>query len=621
MSTFRQLREQREARNLITPSTAKPQERDRQEIVPPQADTGNVASSSSSTLDEKIAQSPLLPLQVCSALNPDLQVKHIKGKGRGLFWCPSNGRKIGRGTTLLRVLPEVTVPSSESLHTMCHVCFTPSKDGKVLQRCSGCKMIRYCSITCQKADWQAHKQECKALQAFQRHSNASKGDRKLQREPGMTVRLMARLIWGRKRSGWEWWTGIENLQSNRAIVSSDESLAELPLKLAAYLGADDGTQSGKEKMSDLGFTNASELLDTISRTIINTFVVYTSDLTAVGVALSSSVAMINHSCSPNVAVVYPNGPGAKSPMHVVAIKDLEPGDELTTFYIDVSEPYHLRQKTLQERYSFKCSCSLCVRSERNSLGKKARVDAREAIWCSQAGCSGWVASPTSSAEQSPRTCTICKLECTWDAQEVREALEEGQSILGKVDTLMDQGNMRDALDVAQPVMKTLTRMQPPSAYPLSSLLRQLQTALIMCATSPTIPTDARQTTLFFEEAIRFHFLSIAGMQASHGAVFDEGHPSRAISLATLSTLLIREATEEEADRVVSYTTSPFLTRIPSIPALGLARDRAGISLMLQAIKELKIAYGSDEDGGEPGRKLIEQVREWKEAEVLGSSSR
>jgi len=161
-------------------------------------------------------------------------------------------------------------------------------------------------------------------------------------------------------------------------------------------------------------------------------------------------------------------------------------------------------------------------------------------------------------------------------------------------------------------MKILTRIQPPSAYPLLSLLRQLQTALILSATSTN---DQRKSFENFEEAIRFHFLSLAGMQASNGGVFNEGHPSRAIALATLSTLLIREASSEETEWVAN-AESPFLSRVPSIPPLGRARDQAGISLMLQAIKELKIAYGNDEEGGEPGRKLIDQVRDWKENEAM-----
>jgi hypothetical protein len=36
-----------------------------------------------------------------------------------------------------------------------------------LQECSGCRSVRYCGRTCQKADWPAHKPACKRLQPAQ----------------------------------------------------------------------------------------------------------------------------------------------------------------------------------------------------------------------------------------------------------------------------------------------------------------------------------------------------------------------------------------------------------------------------------------------------------------------
>ena len=490
-------------------------------------------------------------------------------------------------------------------------------------------MIRYCSLACQKAEWPAHKLECKALKAFQHR--AETGKQGTVREPGTTVRLMGRLVWERKRLGDGWWGCIERLQTNRETLGSDEHLTQLPLRLVDYLGVRDA-QAGEGQMKELGFSSAAELLDLVGRTTVNTFVAYSSDLTAVGAALSSVVAMINHSCVPNVAVVYPNGPGGKQPMHVVSIKDLEPGDELTTFYLDVSDPYPLRQKTLEQRYSFRCTCPLCTRVAKPRQGKKPRVDPREALWCGRPGCAGWVA-----ASGEGRICTSCKQASTVDVAVTEEVLREGREVLERLDKMMGQGmsaagdgdcaggaskltpvaragDHDGALEAAQATVARLTAVQPPSAYPLLSLLRQLQTALILSATSKT---DWREAAGLFEEAIRFHFLSIAGMQASQGAVFCEGHPARAIALATLSTLLVRQVTSEEAEWIKTNTgSSAFLTRLPPVPLVGAQRDQAGITLMVQAIAELKIAYGNSEEGGQPGRRLIEQVREWKESEAI-----
>jgi hypothetical protein len=530
-----------------------------------------------------------------------------------------------KGTTLLRLQPEVTIASSENLATLCHKCLSISKDGRALQRCSGCKVLRYCSTQCQKADWPSHKQECAALKSFQKSTSKEKAG--TSQEPGTTLRLLGRLIWERKRLGEEWWKGIEALQSNREAMKSDDNLMQLPLRLAYYLGATPD-EAGKAKMTDLGLPTAADVLDLVSRATINSIVAYSSDLSAVGVALSTTAAMINHSCIPNVAIVYPNGPGAARPMHVVAIRDLEPGDELTTFYVDVSDPYAQRQKILQQRYSFTCNCRLCRRSARSKL------HAVETLWCGRKGCSGWV-SASDSVEKS--FCTVCRQPRTIGPLEVASIIKDGEDVLEKVNSMVNQGQWtvirrpmpntddistgewRAALSAAQSTVKRLSELQPPSAYPLLSLLRQLQTACIMIATS----TDQEREALeYFEEAIKLHFVSMAGMQASNGKVYCEGHPSRAIALATLSTLLVREASPQEAEWAAALaSTSSFLHRVPTIPPIGPLRDQAGISLMMQAIKELRIAYGNDEDGGEPGRKLIEQVRQWKENEALTAMAR
>ncbi|KAI0057525.1 hypothetical protein BV25DRAFT_1920110 [Artomyces pyxidatus] len=42
----------------------------------------------------------------------------------------------------------------------CILCLPP---GTVLRRCSQCKYMRYCSKACQKADWKAHRDICKAF--------------------------------------------------------------------------------------------------------------------------------------------------------------------------------------------------------------------------------------------------------------------------------------------------------------------------------------------------------------------------------------------------------------------------------------------------------------------------
>jgi SET domain-containing protein len=62
----------------------------------------------------------------------------------------------------------------------------------------------------------------------------------------------------------------------------------------------------------------------------------------------------NHSCRPNAApLLQPDGS-----MQLVALRQLEAGEEVTISYIDEEEPLALRQAHLAD-YGFACTCSLC----------------------------------------------------------------------------------------------------------------------------------------------------------------------------------------------------------------------------------------------------------------------
>ncbi|GMF09709.1 unnamed protein product [Phytophthora lilii] len=80
-----------------------------------------------------------------------------------------------------------------------------------------------------------------------------------------------------------------------------------------------------------------------------------------GTALFPIICTMNHSCDPNCTVLYTkNGDG-----HVVAIRDIQKGEELCICYIDVDMDVKMREANLRE-YKFKCFCSRCVQ-ERQQL--------------------------------------------------------------------------------------------------------------------------------------------------------------------------------------------------------------------------------------------------------------
>lgn len=78
-----------------------------------------------------------------------------------------------------------------------------------------------------------------------------------------------------------------------------------------------------------------------------------------GTAMFSTTCKMNHSCDPNVVVVY-RGLKWHEPLvaQCIAKCDIELGEELCISYVDVNEPVEVRQRELAN-YGFNCSCVRC----------------------------------------------------------------------------------------------------------------------------------------------------------------------------------------------------------------------------------------------------------------------
>jgi SET domain len=79
-----------------------------------------------------------------------------------------------------------------------------------------------------------------------------------------------------------------------------------------------------------------------------------------GVAMFSTHACFNHSCRPNARAVGSSRDTRGVRMKVVAMRRIEPDEQLTISYIDESLPTSARQKHLQVSYGFVCRCEKCL---------------------------------------------------------------------------------------------------------------------------------------------------------------------------------------------------------------------------------------------------------------------
>lgn len=84
---------------------------------------------------------------------------------------------------------------------------------------------------------------------------------------------------------------------------------------------------------------------------------FMSNLTAMGTGMFPVANCMNHSCLPNVVSMSRS---TNETLDVVAIRPIQPGDELHISYIDESEPRAQRQRKLLKYYQFTCECEKCA---------------------------------------------------------------------------------------------------------------------------------------------------------------------------------------------------------------------------------------------------------------------
>ena len=179
-----------------------------------------------------------------------------------------------------------------------------------------------------------------------------------------------------------------------ATPTEQERSGALALALVQLLG---GSAAIQAVLPDIASKGLSKLLLSLADKFgINSFSLTSPDLSNIGVAICPVVALINHSCAPNCAVVFPEGPSKE--MSVIAFSRIEIGEEVSTLparskhalanvifqilssYVDLVLPVVQRQEELN-LYKFHCKCPTCI-SECQTFSH------RKALLCSKRGCSG-----------------------------------------------------------------------------------------------------------------------------------------------------------------------------------------------------------------------------------------
>lgn len=196
-----------------------------------------------------------------------------------------------------------------------------------------------------------HKLECSAMVAF--------GEKWC---PSEISRLVARILAKKK-------------------LQKDRSLSEKIMQIGEMQSHVEDVDNDKREMNEadiaqlhqfyskhLDFPDHSDLLTLFSQVACNGFTVEDEELYHMGTAVYPDVALVNHSCLPNVIITF-NGTTAE----VRAVKEIKPGDEVMISYIDLLYPTDDRNNRLLESYYFTCDCQECKNKSQDKAKLKART--------------------------------------------------------------------------------------------------------------------------------------------------------------------------------------------------------------------------------------------------------
>lgn len=265
------------------------------------------------------------------------------GKGRGL----RVSRAYGVGELLFSCPAYSYVLSVKERGLICEQCFTRKKG---LAKCGKCKKAFYCNVSCQKKNWPMHKLECHAMCTF--------GESWC---PSETVRLVARII-ARLRDQTER-SPSEKLLLLKDMEAHMEDLDNEKREMTeAHIA---GLHHFYSKNMD--FPDHQALLTLFSQVHCNGFTVEDEELSNLGLAIFPDIALMNHSCCPNVIITY-RGVNAE----VRAVQEISPGQEIYTSYIDLLYPTEDRIEKLRDIYYFSCDCKECTTKSMDKVKMKVR---------------------------------------------------------------------------------------------------------------------------------------------------------------------------------------------------------------------------------------------------------
>ncbi|KAK5578095.1 hypothetical protein RB653_003048 [Dictyostelium firmibasis] len=284
-----------------------------------------------------------------------IELRNCDGeKGIGIF----SNRKFKKGEKIMKIEPYVWSVAKHGI--VCDECLKNKLDlgeGKTLKRCSGCKLVYYCSTDCQTKSWKIHKRECKILSTVPSTTNKKNINTK---STTMLLRLFIKRNLELDNNNNNSNNNNNNNNNNNDITGQYEIIDSLLNHKTIR------SDNNEYKSFSSGFCSllgedpqlkAPIVLDYLLKLEPNCITIPRCEASSIG--LYPLMLFFNHSCKPNISII-----NNRKELLIITNKDIEKDEELFINYSPAICYRNERIDNLKQCFFFDCKCTLCLNEEK-----------------------------------------------------------------------------------------------------------------------------------------------------------------------------------------------------------------------------------------------------------------
>lgn len=230
-------------------------------------------------------------------------------------------------------------------------------EGSCLQYCGACKINKYCSPDCKMEDWSNfHEKECIYLREYTCTTTFAEYPTTRER----TILRML-LFCAKSKSNYQrimyLTSHLQEFISSQREPERKKITADTWKELRACFRR---LNKFKQEVLTTSVTSYLKELDCSvlgAIMLVNALVMQNSFLEPTGLVFDPLLSLINHSCEPNVFFIFDD-----SKIKIVALTNLNKGQQIYVSYCYNSLPESLRRFDLKQRFFFTCQCKVCQKT-------------------------------------------------------------------------------------------------------------------------------------------------------------------------------------------------------------------------------------------------------------------